>query len=109
MKKLFMAIFTALLLSAFLGISYAEDLRIDGSTTVLPIAQKAAEVFMRKYPDVRIYVSGSGSGTGIKALIDGTTNIATSSREAKDKETSAGKEKKITLTAHKVALDGIVS
>ena len=108
MKKLFMAIFTALLLSAFLGISYAEDLRIDGSTTVLPIAQKAAEVFMKKHSDVKIYVSGSGSGTGIKALIDGTTNIATSSREAKDKETAAGKKKGVTLTAYKVALDGIV-
>jgi len=108
MKKPFMAIFTALLLSAFLGISYAGDLRIDGSTTVLPIAQKAAEVFMKKHSDVKIYVSGSGSGTGIKALIDGTTNIATSSREAKDKEIAAGKKRGVTLTAHKVALDGIV-
>ena len=108
MKKLFMAIFTALLLSAFLGISYAENLRIDGSTTVLPIAQKAAEVFMKKNPAMKVYISGSGSGTGIKALIDGTTNIATSSREAKDKEIAAGKKRGVTLTAHKVALDGIV-
>jgi phosphate transport system substrate-binding protein len=105
--------FSTVLLSVFFilsltGLSYAEDLRIDGSTTVLPIAQKAAEVFMKKNPDVKIFVSGSGSGTGIKALIDGTTNIATSSREAKDKEIASGKEKGVSLTAHKVALDGIV-
>jgi phosphate transport system substrate-binding protein len=108
MIKLFITIFLALLLSTFLGISYADNLRIDGSTTVLPIAQRAAEVFMKRYPNVRVYVSGSGSGTGIKALIDGTTNIATSSREAKDKEIADGKAKGVTLTAHKVALDGIV-
>ena len=108
MKKLFTILLSIFFVCSFVGFSYTEDLRIDGSTTVLPIAQKAAEVFMKKNPDVRIYVSGSGSGTGIKALIDGTTNIATSSREAKDKEIASGKEKGIALTAHKVALDGIV-
>jgi phosphate transport system substrate-binding protein len=91
-----------------MGLSYAEDLRIDGSTTVLPIAQRAAEVFMKKNPSAKVFVSGSGSGTGIKALIDGTTNIATSSREAKDKEVAMAKEKSVTLTGHKIALDGIV-
>ncbi|MEW6001630.1 MAG: phosphate ABC transporter substrate-binding protein [Nitrospirota bacterium] len=108
-----MKTFLTILLSAFFalslaGLSYGEDLRIDGSTTVLPIAQRAAEVFMKKNPDVKVYVSGSGSGTGIKALMDGTTNIATSSREAKDKEIASGKEKGVILTPHKIALDGIV-
>jgi phosphate transport system substrate-binding protein len=91
-----------------IGLSHAEDLRMDGSTTVLPIAQKAAEVFMKKNPNVRVFVSGSGSGTGIKALLDGTTDIADSSREAKEKEIASGKEKGVVLTAHKIALDGIV-
>ena len=108
MKRLlivFIAVFFLVSLGSF---SYAEDLRIDGSTTVLPIAQKAAEVFMKKNPSIKVFVSGSGSGTGIKALLDGTTDIADSSREAKDKEITAGKEKGIQLTAHKIALDGIV-
>ena len=74
---------SAVFMVSLIGFSYAEDLRIDGSTTVLPIAQKAAEVFMKKNPNIKVFVSGSGSGTGIKALIDGTTNIATSSREGK--------------------------
>ncbi len=91
-----------------MGISYAGDLRIDGSTTVLPIAQKGAEVYMKKNPSVKIFVSGSGSGTGIKALLDGTTDIADSSREAKGKEIEAGKSKGVVLTPHKIALDGIV-
>lgn len=108
MRKMLTVLLTVLFILPLVGLSCAENLRIDGSTTVLPIAQKAAEVFMKKYPDVKIYVSGSGSGTGIKALIDGTTDIATSSREAKDKEIASGKEKNVVLTAHKVALDGIV-
>ncbi len=108
MKKLLIIFLSILFLCSLMGFSYAENLRIDGSTTVLPIAQKAAEVFMKKYPNIKVYVSGSGSGTGIKALIDGTTNIATSSREAKDKEIAAAKKKGVKLTDHKVALDGIV-
>ena len=107
MKKLGILI-SVLSMFSVIGIAHAENLRIDGSTTVLPIAQKAAEVFMKKNPDINVFVSGSGSGTGIKALIDGTTNIATSSREAKDKEVASAKEKKVNLAGHKVALDGIV-
>ena len=108
MKKFLSIFFSIFFVCSLTGCSYAEDLRIDGSTTVLPIAQKAAEVFMKKNPSVRVYVSGSGSGTGIKALIDKTTNIATSSREAKEKEIADGKAKGVILAAHKVALDGIV-
>lgn len=108
MKKFLILIVTGLIVFSLAGLSSGEDLRIDGSTTVLPIAQKAAEVYMKKHADTKIFVSGSGSGTGIKALIDGTTHIATSSREAKDKEVASGKAKGIALTGHKVALDGIV-
>src|SRR4030067_1905610 len=108
MQKFSTVLLSVCVILSLTGLSCAEDLRIDGSTTVLPIAQKAAEVFMKKNPNIKVFVSGSGSGTGIKALIDGTTNIATSSREAKDKEIASGKEKCVSLTAHKVALDGIV-
>ncbi len=108
MKKFLSIVFSIFFVCSLAGLSYAEDLRIDGSTTVLPIAQRAAEVFMKKYPAARVFVSGSGSGTGIKALLDGTTNIADSSRAAKEKEIADGKAKGVRLTAHKIALDGIV-
>jgi phosphate transport system substrate-binding protein len=108
MKKSLTILLSVLFVSSLMGLSYAEDLRIDGSTTVLPIAQMAAEVFMKKNQNIRVFVSGSGSGTGIKSLIDGTTNIATSSREAKDKEVTSAKQKGVALTGHKIALDGIV-
>lgn len=108
MKRIFTILFSMVFVLGIAGFACAEELRIDGSTTVLPIAQKAAEVFMKKNPDCKVFVSGSGSGTGIKALIDGTTHIATSSREAKEKEVASAKEKGVTLTGHKIALDGIV-
>ncbi|MBF0458644.1 MAG: PstS family phosphate ABC transporter substrate-binding protein [Nitrospirae bacterium] len=89
--------------------AYAEEsLRIDGSTTVLPIAQKAAEDFNKKHPDIKVSVTGSGSGNGIKALMDGTTDIATSSREAKEKEVADAKAKGIEMKPFIVAYDGIV-
>ncbi len=108
MKSTLKGLTLVLLVLGLAGLSYGEDLRIDGSTTVLPIAQRAAEVFMKKYPDIKVFVTGSGSGTGIKALIDGTTNIATSSREVKGSEAADGKAKGVILEAHKIALDGIV-
>jgi phosphate transport system substrate-binding protein len=108
MKKFLIVLIAAACMVSLLGLANAEDLKIDGSTTVLPIAQKGAEVFMKKNPQIKVFVSGSGSGTGIKALIDGTTDIATSSRDAKEKEVASGKAKGVNLTGHKVALDGIV-
>ena len=65
---------------------YAGNIVIKGSTTVLPIAQKVAEAYMKEHPDVKISISGGGSGNGIKALVDGSTDIADSSRFIKQKE-----------------------
>jgi len=65
---------------AFAGAAFAGDLVIKGSTTVLPIGQAAAEKFMEAHPDTKISVSGGGSGNGIKAIIDQTTDIAMATR-----------------------------
>jgi phosphate transport system substrate-binding protein len=78
------AIMLMVLLSA--NIVMAGNIVIKGSTTVLPIAQKTAEAYMKQNPDVKISISGGGSGNGIKALVDGSTDIADSSRFIKDKE-----------------------
>ncbi len=61
-------------------------LQLNGSTTVTPIAQAWAEAFHEKNPKVEVVVSGTGSGDGIAALINGTTDIAMASRKMKDKE-----------------------
>lgn len=87
----------------------ADKISISGSTTVLPIAQKAAEVYMKMNPGaVDISVSGTGSGDGLKALAEGSIDIADSSRAAKDKELKLAEEKGINMVKHVVALDCIV-
>ncbi|MGC8816920.1 MAG: phosphate ABC transporter substrate-binding protein [Candidatus Hadarchaeum sp.] len=77
------------------------SIKVKGSTTVLPIAQAAAEAWMDAHPNDKITVEGGGSGVGIAALIDGTCDIANSSRTLKDEEKSAG------LVEHRIALDAV--
>ncbi|MBN2018475.1 MAG: phosphate ABC transporter substrate-binding protein [Candidatus Cloacimonetes bacterium] len=82
-------------------------LTITGSTTVLPIAQKCAEVYMDKHSDANISVRGGGSSVGIAALLDGTVQIADASRSIKTKELKAAREKGINPVGNVVAKDGI--
>ncbi|MDD4355666.1 MAG: phosphate ABC transporter substrate-binding protein [Smithellaceae bacterium] len=86
----------------------ADSIVIKGSTTVLPVAQGTLEAFMKANPGVQMSLSGGGSGEGIKALIDKTTDIATSSREIKDKEVELAKTKGVNPVAHVVAFDAII-
>ena len=71
----------------------AQSIVIKGSTTVLPIAQGTLEAYMKANPGVQMSLSGGGSGEGIKALIDKTTDIATSSREIKKEEVALAEGK----------------
>jgi len=80
-----------------------EILRIAGSTTLQPIISAAAEEYMKKHPDVLIYVQGGGSGTGIKMVSEGSVDIGMSSREIKEKEYKKTPE----LKKYEIALDGI--
>ena len=57
--------------------------KIKGSDTVLPLAQKEAEAFMKNNPSAKLTVTGGGSGIGFAALIEGTTDIAMASRSIK--------------------------
>jgi phosphate transport system substrate-binding protein len=101
---------TAFIVALFFGvnISMAGNIVITGSTTVLPIAQKVAEAYMSQNPDVKISISGGGSGEGIKALIDGTTNIADSSRFIKDSEIKQAVDKGRYPVPFAVAYDCII-
>lgn len=80
---------------------------IKGSTTVLPITQKTSEEF-RKLNKISITIEGSGSGNGIKALIDGTCDIANSSREMKPEEIQSAKDKGKSVKEIAIAVDMIV-
>ncbi|MHC1567941.1 MAG: phosphate ABC transporter substrate-binding protein [Candidatus Syntropharchaeia archaeon] len=62
------------------------ELTIAGSTTVLPINQECARILMEKNPDLRISVSGGGSGHGIKAVGAGDIDIGAASRDVKPEE-----------------------
>ena len=107
--KRFTAVIAGLAIGACaLGASAADNLVIKGSTTVLPIAQAAAESFMKKYPTINVSISGGGSGDGIKALIDKTTDIADSSRDIKEEEKKQAEGKGVKPKQHTIAIDAIV-
>jgi phosphate transport system substrate-binding protein len=78
-----------------------------GSTTVLPLAEKWRAAFKKERPGIEIAVSGGGSGTGIKALISGSADIANSSRDIKEKEVAQAEAVGVDPVEHVVAYDGI--
>jgi len=85
-----------------------EEIVINGSTTVLPLMQKAAENFMAVNPDVALVISGGGSGNGIKALTDGLCRIAMSSRDMKANEIELAKSKGVHPVRIPVAVDALL-
>lgn len=80
---------------------------INGSTTVLPIMQKAGEAFMAVNPDVSLVISGGGSGNGIKALNDGLCQVAMSSRDMKANEKELAKSRNVDPVRTAIALDAL--
>jgi phosphate transport system substrate-binding protein len=107
-KQARQVLLAALCLLAGAGAAFAENIVIKGSTTVLPIAQATLEAYMKANPKTMISLSGGGSGEGIKALIDGSTDIATSSRGIKESELSLAKSKGGNPVSTIVAIDAIV-
>ena len=85
----------------------SENITLNGSTTVFPIAQKVAEVFMNKYSGVNVSVRGTGSGNGIAALINSTCDIADASRPMKQSEIDKAKTNGINPVANVIAKDAI--
>jgi phosphate transport system substrate-binding protein len=81
---------------------------IKGSTTVLPIAQKAQEAYLAANENVTISLQGTGSGDGIKSIIEGTCDIANASRDMKDNEKKAAQDAGLNLEGVVVAKDMIV-
>ncbi len=111
MKKTLIAVAAITLTAAMATIGCSRDrgnrIVIKGSTTVLPITQKAMEEYRKNHP-VTITIEGSGSGNGIKAIIDGTTQIANSSRQIKPDEMEKARARNIDVEEIVCAYDMIV-
>jgi len=78
-----------------------------GSDTIVNLALAWAEAYQKIRPEVRISVSGGGSGTGIAALINGTTDIANASRKIKDEEVKDAEKNGIQPHEIQIARDAI--
>jgi len=89
------------------GTALTGTIQVKGSDTLLMLSQRWAEDFMAENKGAVVQVSGGGSGAGITALIDGTTDVCNSSRPMKDGEKTKAAEKNVTPVEIKVALDGI--
>lgn len=81
--------------------------RIKGSDTVLPLTQKWAETFMHEHPNTSVTVTGGGSGVGISAIMEGTTDIAMSSRRIKFGEKMKLKQNSTEVNEVIVAYDAL--
>lgn len=71
------------------------------------LVQAWAEAYMQKHPGSEISVQGGGSGTGISALVNGTTDVCMASRAMSGKEIGQCKERNFVPASHDVALDGV--
>ena len=105
MKKLIFAILVALVAASM--ITAGSSVTIKGSDTLVRLGQRWAEEFMKQNPGSVIQVSGGGSGTGIAALLNGTTDICEASRDMKEKEYKQAEKLGIKPYRISVALDGI--
>jgi len=78
-----------------------------GSDTIVNLALAWAEKYQDEHPDVRISVTGGGSGTGIASLINGTVDIANASRQIKQEEIDQAEANGIEPVEHIIARDAI--
>ena len=98
----------AALLVAVAATVHAGSITVKGSDTMVILAQKWAEVYMGEKSDVKIQVTGGGSGTGFAALQNQSTDLCNASRKIKAKEIeSCVKAFNKRPTEYKVAIDGL--
>jgi phosphate transport system substrate-binding protein len=101
-------LFTAAALVTFGFMQRGETITVKGSDTMVILAQRWAEEYMTAHPGTTIQVTGGGSGVGISALINGTTDICNASRPMKTSEKDKLKQRYNTLGVEiKSAKDGL--
>ena len=87
--------------------SPAQYIENKGSDTIVNLALAWAETYQAEHSDVRISVTGGGSGTGIAALINNTVDLANASRKIKDEEIAEAQSKGVNPVEHIIARDAI--
>ncbi len=102
------ATLAAAALSACGGGERRQVIQNKGSDTLVNVAQAWAEAYQTVDPSVVVAVSGGGSGTGIAAMINGTVDIANSSRAMKDKELQLARDSGQDPVQHIVGYDALV-
>lgn len=85
----------------------AKTIENKGSDTIVNLALAWAERYQKIHPEVRISVTGGGSGTGIASLINGTVDIANASRQMKPEEISSAESNGIEPVEFTIARDAI--
>ncbi len=85
----------------------AQYIENKGSDTIVNLALAWAEAYQAEHAEVRISVTGGGSGTGIAALVNGTVDIANASRKIKDEETTEAQANGVDPVEHIIARDAI--
>src|SRR5258708_12127006 len=85
--------------------SQAKYIENKGSDTIVNLALAWAEKYQAEHPDLRISVTGGGSGTGIAPLVNGTVDIANASRKIKDEEIAEATSQGINPIEHIIARD----
>jgi phosphate transport system substrate-binding protein len=107
-KKILLPAIIAVGVAATVFAAGQSKITIKGSDTMVILAQKWAEIFMKKNAETSVQVTGGGSGTGFAALINGTTDICNASRPIKEKEIAQIRQKFNTAPIEiKTAIDGI--
>jgi phosphate transport system substrate-binding protein len=107
-RKMLIIACMALCVFGMIAAGGKKTITIKGSDTMVILAQRWAEKYMEKHPDVTVQVTGGGSGVGISALLNGTTDIADASRTMKKSEMEKLKSRYSSLGYEtKAAKDGI--
>lgn len=78
-----------------------------GSDTMVNLMQRMSEEYTKTHPTVIVAVTGGGSGTGIKSLVDGTTDLANASRPMKDEEKKLAEGNGVHPHETIIAYDGL--
>ena len=104
MKKFFWVLLAVMVFSCGQN---DDTIKVKGSDTEVNLAVQLAETFQEVTPDVFISISGGGSGLGIASLLNGTTDIANSSRPINVEEMKLFREEGIAIDSFIFAQDAV--